>query len=267
MTKDEGMTKPEVRNGSVRSLVLLVRHSSFGLLSSFVILVSSFSSTSAQQPSPDSLRAERVGWARLKTAGELWRRHADSDPLLMRFFREHTTLNIDPTWYSADAERLDEMCAYPLLFAQSLAPVQSATGVRNLGEYMRRGGFLIIDACINPQIRGNPDFFVARQKRALLESLPEVRFALLAHDHEIFRCFFFFPDGPPRTAVEPEWDHGELIGVYLGSRMAAVITTSGLQCGWAGMRHTPGHSEMCMKMLVNIYLYAMTGGGEMTKPE
>ena len=69
----------------------------------------------------DELRGERVGWARLKTPSEYWRRHATGDPVLMRFMRENTSLNIDPTWYVADIEKLDEMCAYPLVFSQGTA--------------------------------------------------------------------------------------------------------------------------------------------------
>ncbi len=235
--------------------------SSFGLRISFVIRHSGFVIfllfTLPAFAENDQLRAERVGWARLKTPSEVWKRHADADPLLMRFFRDQTTLNIDSTWYSADVERLDEMCAYPLLFAQSLAPITSRHAITNLGEYMRRGGFLLIDACINPNLRGDCDLFVLNQKRVLLEALPSLRFAEVPHDHELYRCFFRFPNGVPHTAIESDWDHGELIGAYQGTRMVAVITTSGLQCGWAGMRPTAGHREECMRMLVNIYIYAM----------
>ena len=39
----------------------------------------------------DQLRGDRVGWARLKTPGPYWKRHAEGDPTLMRFFRDHTT--------------------------------------------------------------------------------------------------------------------------------------------------------------------------------
>jgi len=44
--------------------------------------------------SADELRGERVGWARLKTESQLWFRHSTGDPVLMRFLREQTSLNI-----------------------------------------------------------------------------------------------------------------------------------------------------------------------------
>lgn len=209
----------------------------------------------------DSLRGEQVGWARLKTANPWWRTHATTDPKLMRFFRQQTTLNIDPTWYIADVEDLRAMCAYPLLFSQSISMVSSSSGHANLAEYLQRGGFLLIDACINPWARGEPREYIAEQERVLRECLPDVRFAALPNEHEIYRCFFKFSGGPPHTEDHQGWGDYGLYGVYLGTRMAGVISTSGLQCGWAGMKTVQGHDTLCMKMLVNIYLYAMMQGG------
>jgi len=209
----------------------------------------------------DGLRGEQVGWARLRTPNPWWRTHAAADPRLMQFFRDETTLNIDRIWHSADVENLEAMCAYPLLFSQSIALVSSSTGRANLAEYVKRGGFLLIDACINPNTRGDPDVFIANQKRVLTDSLPGVRFFLLPPDHEIYSCFFKFPGGPPHTEDQERWgDHG-FYGVYIGSRMAGIISTSGLQCGWAGMKRVAGHDTLCMRMLVNVYLYAMLQGG------
>jgi hypothetical protein len=209
----------------------------------------------------NSLRGERVGWARLKTSSPYWKGHAVADPRLMKFFREQTTLNIDPTWYEADVENLDELSAYPLVFSQGIQTVTSDRATHNLSEYVRRGGFLLIDACINPSFRGNPDRFISDQIGALRRILPEARVVLLPKNHDIYTCLFKFTDGPPHTEDFEGWgDHG-LYGVYIGSRMVGVISTSGLQCGWAGMKQVAGHDVRCMRMLVNIYVYAMLQGG------
>jgi hypothetical protein len=71
----------------------------------------------------DSLRAESVGWARLKTSSPNWKRHAGADPTLTQFFRDETTLNIDAVWYQADVDHLEELCRYPLLFSQGVGIV------------------------------------------------------------------------------------------------------------------------------------------------
>ncbi len=238
------------------------RYSSFGLLSSFVILGSSFAAFAEN----DQLRAERVGWARLKTPSEYWRRHATGDPSLMRFLRENTSLNIDPTWFVADVENLDQLCTYPLLFAQDISVVDNPASRANLAEYVRRGGFLLIDSCINKNINPDPDLFLLRHDRALAEILPEARVVPLPPEHEVYRCFFQIPGNkPPHTFAENIYDtrwakHG-LYGIMIGQRLAGIISLSGLQCGWDRMPAPSGHDVACMKMLVNIYLCAMMESG------
>jgi len=229
------------------------------LLAAFTVFAFLVSSGAAEDL--NDLRGERVGWARLKTSSPDWKGHAETDPRLMQFFREQTTLNIDPTWYEADVDNLQEMCAYPLLFSQNIRPITTQNARTNLGEYIRRGGFLLIDSCINPRLRGNPDVFISAQISTLASCLPEARVLVLRNDHEIFRCMFKFPDGPPHTEDHFGWGDHPLLGIYVGSRLAGIISTSGLQCGWAGMKPVEGHNTLCMKMLVNIYVYAMLHAG------
>ena len=230
-------------------------------LSWLFLLIVLMGCSGAKADDLNALRGERVGWARLKTSSPYWKGHATADPRLMHFFRDQTTLNIDPTWYEADVDNLEEMSAYPLVFSQGIQTVTSDRASRNLAEYIRRGGFLVIDACINPRLRGNPDRFISDQITALGRILPEGRIVLLPNDHEVYKCLFKFAGGPPHTEDYEGWgDHG-LYGVYIGSRMAGVISTSGLQCGWAGMKQVAGHDVRCMQMLVNIYVYAMLQSG------
>jgi len=231
-----------------------------------LLVMASVLRVSAQDPG-DALRPEAVGWARLKTPSEWWRRHASADPTLMQFLRDNTTLNIDPTWYVADVENLKQMCAYPLLFSQGIGMLNTPTSKANLGEYMRRGGFLLIDACINTNVTPDPDVFFAQQKEMLSEVVPEATVVELPPDHDVYNCFFQFPDGkPPHTFMEniydPAWDKYGLYGIMIGHRMAGIISLSVLQCGWAGMIAPEGHQVDCMKMVVNIYIWAMMQGGE-----
>ena len=212
----------------------------------------------------DDLRGDRVGWARLNTHSEHWMRHASGDPVLMKFIRAQTTLNIDPTWYVADVESLTEMCKYPLLFSQEVNHVQTTSGRANVAEYVRRGGFLLIDACC--AVNSDFDEFLRQQKEFLAMTLPEAQVVALPSNHEIYRCFFKIPDGrPPFTYNNNVYDakkarHG-LYGIMIGKHMAGLISLSGLQCGWDKMVAPPGHDIACMQMLSNIYIYAMTHPG------
>ncbi len=95
----------------------------------------------------DDLRGDRVGWARLKTPGLDWQRHAGADPMLTTFFHDKTTLNIEQKWYVADANNLDALCHFPFMFSQSLAPITEEASRKNIAEFIRRGGFVLVDAC------------------------------------------------------------------------------------------------------------------------
>jgi hypothetical protein len=210
----------------------------------------------------EHLRGDRVGWARLKTPGEHWNRHSQSDPVLMQFVRENTSLNIDPTWYAADSESLEEMSKYPLLFSQDIYVIRSRKAKAGLAEYLRRGGFLLIDSCCNRGVTASEDLFLNQQRQLLTEILPEASVVSLPSSHPVYRCYFQIPEGrPPHTFFQNVYDpnkarHG-LYGIQIGTRLAGIISLSGLQCGWDKQIAPAGHDVKCMKMLVNIYVYAM----------
>jgi hypothetical protein len=207
-------------------------------------------------------RGGRVGWARLKTPADHWQRHTTSDSTLSEFIRENTTLNMDPEWKAADCTKLDELCAFPLVFSTSLVPVVDPASVGNLAEYLRRGGFLFVDSCINKDINPDPDRFLRENSEVFRRLLPGCEIRRLPDDHEIYACYFRPAARPPHTyynnIYDKRWaDHG-LYGVFVGARLASLISLSGLQCGWDRMIAPPGHPEECMKMVVNIYVTAMT---------
>jgi len=218
----------------------------------------------------DHLRGDRVGWARLKTPSPQWKRHAGSDPILTKFFHDETTLNIDPAWYVADADDLNELCRYPFLFSQGVGAICAQTGRDNIAEYIRRGGFVLVDACHDRHV--TPDFeeFLRQQIDFYSAALPEANIVTLPATHEIYRCHFQIPDGrPPHTFANNLYDpakarHG-LYGVMIGSRLAGVVSLCGWQCGWdlVTEHRSPapvGTEVVCMRMVVNIYVYAMLQG-------
>ena len=208
-------------------------------------------------------RGGRVAWARLKTPSEHWSRHTGSDSTLSEFIRTHTTLNMEPEWRAADPERIEELGAYPLIFCTDLAPIVSSRSIANLSEYIRRGGFLLVDACCNRDINPDDEVYMANNTAVFRRLLPEMSIRRLPDDHPVYTCYFKPADRPPHTYYrnikDPSRARHGLYGLYLGERLASLLSLSGLQCGWDRMVAPPGHPEECMKMVVNIYVYAMTG--------
>jgi hypothetical protein len=65
---------------------------------------------------------------------------------------------------------------------------------------------------------------------------------------------------PPMTRRRDSWSGREtfpLRALYNGERMVGIISLSGFQCGWDGQGGA-GEAVEAMKMVVNIYIYAMT---------
>ncbi len=203
-----------------------------------------------------------LAWARLKTESRTWDRHARSDPHLLTFMRTNTGLNIDPRWHWADVEDLDQMCQYPFLFSEGLHHVNDLQGLANLREYLKRGGFIFIDSCINTTVNPDPDAFLQAQIDTLKRLLPDAQVTELPPDDPIYRICFVMKDGLPHTYMDniynPDWAKHGLCAVHSGGRLVCIISLSGLQCGWDGMKPDRDHIRECMKMMFNIYAYVIT---------
>lgn len=198
-------------------------------------------------------RGDHVEWGRLKTTGEFWNRHADIDTSMLRFFRQHTNLNVGETLHAVGAKDITELSTYPFLFAENIAPL-APDERHNLGEYLRRGGFLLIDACVNNL--ANPDLnqFLRNQLEVLNAELPDLRIAELPPTHQVYSIFFkmrqFPPTGLPGSTAP-------LRALMSGGRTIGILSISGIQCGRAGFGGSAAPAA-CTEMMTNIYLYAMT---------
>jgi hypothetical protein len=201
----------------------------------------------------------KVEWARLKTPSPSWQRHAGSDHLLLEFIRDNTSLDIDTAWHAADVDDLHQMCAYPFLFSEGLGYVDEA-GRKNLREYIQRGGFLFIDSCIAPDVNPVQANFVSAQMTALRDIVPNMQTGPIPGDHAVFHNCFNMIDGLPQTRPDDpfRWPMNGLTAIYSNNRMVAMMSLSGLQCGWSGIGGSQVHSTNCMKMMINIYFYAIT---------
>lgn len=234
----------------------------FGFAAATLAAATALTLTAAGPKTGAQLRAEPVDWARLITPNKDWEIHGDRDPDLARFIRENTSLDIHRSAQSADPAHLDDLCRHPFIYAKDLRWVSDATQLANLGEYLRRGGFLCVDACateaVNPDmhvyLRANSDIFKRIFPQADIRKLPPT--------HGIYHCYFnlsrddvYTPDMGNQQRCA---DYG-LYGVFVDHRMVAVISMYGLECGWP---QTPMRTSGCMKFILNIYVYAMTAGPE-----
>lgn len=204
-------------------------------------------------PGAERFRGGQFQWTRLQTTGVYWNRHSNGDPALLSYLRRATLLKIDPVWHSVRATTVEGLTIYPFIYCDNiryLAPNEA----RNLAEYLRRGGFLFIDACRNAAINRNKPRFFEDQLKALSEQFPDLRTEELPPTHEVYSVYFKMKTTPPHHTEDPQ---RPMHAVYSGDRLIALIGLTGFQCGWSDVSKAVYAAE-CAQMMTNIYVYAMT---------
>lgn len=210
----------------------------------------------------DTNRGGRVEWARLKLDSPHWNRHSQKEYVLISFIRQNTSFALDSQWHAADIHDLNQLSAYPFLFSEGIQAIRTPEEKNNLREYLLRGGFLMIDACINTrEVNPDPDQFFENQKTLFRELLPEAVIVPFDPEDPIYSAYFKMAKHPPHSYMnsiyDPAWAKHPLYRVMLKDRLVAVISLSGLKCAWSGLQTEPGLARASMEMLVNIYLYAL----------
>ena len=145
-----------------------------------------------------------------------------------------------------------------LWFTHSTYFVRDAKHRENIREYLLRGGFLFVEACIHPTANPDPDAYFVAETRSLQAILPGLKITALPDRHDIFRAFFEIEGGPPHMYVNdgPRWMRYPLHMLIYQDRNVGLLSMSGLQCG---ILHGGSNlSDDCTRMFVNIYIYAMT---------
>ena len=236
-----GLRMTGIKNALADAIVLTSR------LLLFVALFSTATAHAAETP-----RGGRVGWARLITESSSWTVHNANDPLLAEFIREKTSLNIDPTCYPVDPRDLEKLCAYPFVFTNNLTNIHAAKTLDNLREYLKRGGFIYIDRCVNLSFSLEQEDFYERHAALFARFLPGSELRELPPSHEINRCYFTSDTLAKRTARSN--GHNGIYGVFYEGRMVILLSNANLQCGWPN----GNNREPAMQMIANIYVYAMT---------
>jgi hypothetical protein len=205
-------------------------------------------------PAVERFRGGQFQWARLQTDGVYWNRHANGDPALLNYLRRTTVLKIDPVWHSVRAASVEALNVYPFIYCDNISYLASREAA-NLAEYLRRGGFLFIDACHNNTINRSIPAFQQAQIRLLKSLFPNLRMEQLPSTHQIYSIYFKVAVTPPYwRGMDPQYP---MYAIYDGDHLVGIMNLTGLQCGWTGDNGADYAAE-CAQMMTNIYIYAMT---------
>jgi beta-lactamase regulating signal transducer with metallopeptidase domain len=121
------------------------------------------------------------------------------------------------------------------------------------GDYLRKGGFAVIDNGVPQDEFGKAE---ASLRQILRDSLGnDAKFTPIPNDHPLYHCYFDFNDGPPsgKIGVNPGKSSRYLEGIWLGDRLAAIYSDFGYGFRWI----EPEKSEPQVKFGVNMVVFAL----------
>jgi hypothetical protein len=154
-----------------------------------------------------------------------------------------------------------EIFRYPLLFLTGHLPVQlTAAEAANVREYVDRGGFLFVDDH-NHDIDGAFHRTVTAELRRVFG---EDDLRALPSEHELYRTFFVFENGPPTTSHELNgWGdglvHDSLFAIERNGRIGVLYSNKDYASEWS--YHAVNKRFLGVdntRFGVNVILYALT---------
>jgi hypothetical protein len=179
-------------------------------------------------------------------------------PNLIDSIARYTTIDVAPTGVIVPLGSRD-LFKYPLVFLTGHLPVRFSDAERStMREYCRRGGLVFVDDH-NHDIDGEFHRTAWEEIAATLEPLRDLR-----NNHEIYRSFFTFPDGPPTTSHELNgWGdnlvHKHLQAVERDGRIVCLYSSKDYASEW---NYHPDNKRFLSvdntRFGVNVVVYALT---------
>jgi len=146
---------------------------------------------------------------------------------------------------------------------------------RNFGEYLRKGGFAVLD---NGDASSEFGAGEASLRQMLRDALgADAKFLPIPNEHPIYHSFFDFNDGPPQgseqnyafnSSASGSRHQGTmskavlyLEGVWLADRLVAVYSDKGYGAKWV----LTSNNEPQLRMGVNMVVFALTQEGSIAQ--
>lgn len=153
----------------------------------------------------------------------------------------------------------EEVYRYPLLYLTGHLPVRFTPKESEvMVEYVKRGGMLFIDDH-NHDIDGPFHKSIIEEIRRIFGA-----FVTLPNNHELYRAFFKFDNGPPTTSHELNgWGdnlvHEHLLAILRNGRIGVLYSNKDYSSEWS---YHPDNKRFLSvdntKFAVNLVVYALT---------
>lgn len=197
-------------------------------------------------------------WATAQYDSGDWDSAAMVPANLIDSIARYTSVDVAPTGAIVPLGSRD-LFKYPLVYLTGHLPVRFSEVERTtVREYCRRGGMLFVDDHnhdIDGEFHRTAWEEIARAVGPLVD---------LPNDHELYRAFFVFPDGPPTTSHELNgWGdnlvHKQLQCVMRDGRIAVLYSSKDYSSEW---NYHPDNKRFLSvdntRFGVNVVVYALT---------
>lgn len=191
--------------------------------------------------------------ARLKySGGGDWYNGPTEEPNLLRYVRQHTLIDVEPTYEFVEIMS-DRLFTYPFLFMTGHGNVVlSDAEARRLRTYLENGGFLYAD-----DDYGMDQAF----RREIRKVFPDQHLVELPFSHGLFHCHFSFPNGVPKIH-EHDGKPPQTFGLFHNGRLVVLYTyETNPSDGWDDPdvhNDPPEKREEALRFGTNIVVWALT---------
>jgi hypothetical protein len=206
-------------------------------------------------------RASEFVFARLRYESGDWDYNPKVAANVLNSIVEYTTIRVFPEEVVIPASS-EELLSFPFLFMTGHKLVRFTAKERErLADFVEHGGMLFSDDC-NHDVNG---LYAQSFEREMTTIFGQPgRLPRLPGGHPLYRCFFPFENGPPRTSHElngwgDEIVHDYLRGLERRGRLGILYSNKDYGCEWDyDWRNKRFQREDNTKFAVNIVVYAMT---------
>lgn len=211
--------------------------------------------TLSKEPKPiKKIGSSNVQIAQLIQGKTLYRNYPDALPTLLNETNTRTSIKLDSFPKVLSSFEDPNLFEFPFIFinfADRSDWTFSSLEQRNLKMYLKRGGFIYIDAGISAEFlrkdvrHGQHHSFADWEvsppvKNAFLEIFPDKRFQPLKRNHPLFSSFYSglpdpetLPDTVREFVINEKWPHGTYSAVALTvNGKIAVLATPIISMGW-----------------------------------
>ena len=187
-----------------------------------------------------------------KDAEDPWDNNIKWDKYFLEEVPKLTTLKIGTTVDEVPLDNLDKMTNYTIIFLHaSGTPKFTSKEVANIREYLKRGGFIFAEDCINFEVG---DLFFKGFKSAVEKDIfPGKKMEILMPDHPIYHSQFDLPKGIVcnQGPVAPGYGLHDEKG-----RLMIFLSAADIHCEWS--TRDEKKTTDAYKMGINIIIYALT---------